>query len=119
LVPVGWQELAPANLLRGNTTLDPTYFVLEAKPGTAAELLGELTSQLAIEESLEPLATTDLGSFTWSFYTFERRGNPVDLALAEDGEKAYFVFMISAAEEREALYEKLFLPAVEAMAPAG
>jgi hypothetical protein len=60
-----------------------------------------------------------MGSFTWSFYTFERRGNPVDLALAEDSEKAYFVFMMSAEEEREALYVQLFLPAVEAMAPAG
>jgi pimeloyl-ACP methyl ester carboxylesterase len=119
LVPVGWQELAPANLLRENTTLDPTYFVLEAKPGTTAELLADLTSQLGLEEMLEPLATEDLGSFVWTFYTFERRGNPVDLALAEDGEKAYFVFMMSAVEEHDALYEQLFLPAVEAMAPAG
>lgn len=119
LVPVGWRELAPANLLRENSSLDPTYFVLEAKPGTTAELLADLTSQLGLEETLEPLATEDMGSFTWSFYTFDRRGNLVDLALAEDGEKAYFVFMMSAEEEHEALYEGLFLPAVEAMAPEG
>jgi hypothetical protein len=119
LVPVGWRELAPANLLRESSSLDPTYFVLEAKPGSAAELLADLTSQLALEETLEPLATDEMGSFTWSFYTFERRGNPVDLALAEDGEKAYFVFMMSAVDEREALFEQLFLPAVEAMTPAG
>jgi pimeloyl-ACP methyl ester carboxylesterase len=119
LLPVGWRELAPANLLRESSSLDPTYFVLEAKPGPAAELLADLTSQLGLEETLEPLAIEDLGSFTWSFYTFERRGNPVDLALAEDGEKAYFVFMMSAEEERETLYEQLFLPAVEAMAPEG
>ena len=50
------------------------------------------------------------------FYTFERRGHPADLAIAEDGEKAYFVLMISAAEEHDDLYEQLFLPAVEAMA---
>ena len=68
---------------------------------------------------MEPLAAEDLGSFAWSFYTFERRGNLVDLALSEDGEKAYFVFLMSAVEERDALYEQLFLPAVEAMAPAG
>jgi hypothetical protein len=119
LVPVDWQELAPANLLRESSSLDPTYFVLEAKPGTAEELLADLTSQLGLEETLESIATTELGNFTWNFYTFERRGNLVDLALADDGEKAYFVFMMSAAEEREALYEQLFLPAVEAMASAG
>jgi hypothetical protein len=40
-----------------------------------------------------------------------------DLALAEDGEKAYFVFLVSTPEEHDALVEQLFLPAVEAMAP--
>jgi pimeloyl-ACP methyl ester carboxylesterase len=119
LVPVGWEELAPANLVRGSSSLDPTYFVLEAKPGTAAELLADLTSQLGIGGMLEPQATEDLGSFSWTTYTFERGGNLVDLGVAEDGEKAYFVFLVSAVEEREALYEQLFLPAVEAMAPAG
>jgi pimeloyl-ACP methyl ester carboxylesterase len=119
LVPAGWQELAPANLLRGSSSLDPTYFVLEAKPGPAEELLAELTRQLGIEEALEPQVAEELGSFAWTFYSFERRGNLVDLALAEDGEKAYFVFMISSEEEHEALYEQLFLPAVEAMAPGG
>lgn len=116
LVPAGWQELAPANLLRGNTVLDPTYFVLEATPGTAAELFGNLAGQLGLDPELEPVASAEVGNFTWDFYTFERRGNPADLALAEDGEKAYFVFLISALDEHDALYEQLFLPAVEAMA---
>ena len=114
---MGWQELAPANLVRGSSSLDPTYFVLEAKPGTSDELLADLTGQLGIEGMMEQQATEDLGSFTWAFYTFTRGGNQVDLALAEDGKKAYFVFLVSAVDERDALYEQLFLPAVEAMAP--
>jgi len=116
LVPAGWQELAPANLVRGNTALDPTYFVLEATPGTAAELFGNLAGQLGLDPVPEPVASAEVGNFTWDFYTFERRGNPADLALAEDGEKGYFVFLISAPDEHDALYEQLFLPAVEAMA---
>ena len=40
----------------------------------------------------------------------------VDLALAEDSEKAYFVFLMSPPDEHEALYQQLFQPAVEAMA---
>jgi pimeloyl-ACP methyl ester carboxylesterase len=119
LVPVGWQELAPGNLLRGSSSLDPTYFVLEASPGTAADLLAELTGQLGIEGMMESQATEELGSFTWTFYTFERGGNYVDLALAEDAKKAYFVFLVSAVEERDDLYEQLFIPAVEAMVPLG
>jgi hypothetical protein len=116
LAPVGWQELQPANLARGNSALDPAYFVLEAQPGTAAELFANLAEQLGLEPGLEPIAHAEVGNFTWDFYTFERRGNPVDLALAEDSERAYFVFLMSPPDEHEALYGQLFLPAVESMA---
>ncbi len=117
LVPVGWQELAPANMVRRNTTLDPTYYVLEAKPGTAQELFADVVGQLGMDTKMEPVKTADVGSFTWKFYTFELKGDPVDLALAEDAERAYFVALISPPDEREVLFETLFLPAVEAMAP--
>ena len=54
---------------------------------------------------------------SWRLYSFELQGLPIDLALAEDGEKAYFVFLVAPPDEHEVLYEQLFLPAVEAMAP--
>jgi hypothetical protein len=117
LVPAGWQELAPANLARSNSALDPAYFVLEAQPGTADALFANLAGQLALDPDLEPVATAEVGNFTWEFYTFERRGYPADLALAEDAEKAYFVFLLSPEDEHDVLYEQLFLPAVEALAP--
>jgi pimeloyl-ACP methyl ester carboxylesterase len=115
ILPVGWEELAPANLLRSSTALDPTYFVLEASPSTAAELFANFATQLELEPDLAPVASAEVGNFTWDFYTFERRGYPADLALTEDDEKAYFVFMLSMEEERDFLYEQLFMPAVEAM----
>jgi len=118
LVPVGWQELAPANLARASSALDPTYFVLEATPGTAAELFANLAGQLGLDPPPEPVARADVGDFTWDFYAFERPGgNSADLALAEDSEKAYFVYLVSTPDEHDALYEQLFLPAVEALAP--
>jgi pimeloyl-ACP methyl ester carboxylesterase len=116
LVPAGWQELAPANLARGSSATDPAYFVLEAQPGTATELFGGLAGQLGLDPGLEPTTRAEIGSLTWDLYSFEMQGLPIDLALAEDGEKAYFVFLISPPDEHEALYEQLFLPAVEAMA---
>jgi hypothetical protein len=115
LVPVGWQEIAPANLMRGNSALDPTYFVLEATPGTVSEILDILTSQLELDPELQPIATNEVGNFSWDFYTFELQGNPADLAIVEDGEKVYFVLMISDSAEHDDMYEALFLPAVEAI----
>ena len=52
LVPTGWNELAPANLARGDSALDPTYFVLEGTPGTAAELFVSLAGQLGLDPEL-------------------------------------------------------------------
>ena len=116
LVPAGWQELAPANLARGSSATDPAYFVLEAQPGTAADLFSGLAGQLGLGAGLEPVTRAEIGSLTWDLYTFEIQGYPADLALAEDGKKAYFVLLMSPPDEHEALYEQLFLPAVEAMA---
>jgi pimeloyl-ACP methyl ester carboxylesterase len=116
LVPSGWRELQPANMARASSATDPAYFVLAAESGTAAEMFANLAEQLGLDPAAKPVAEAKVGSFTWDFYTFELQGHPVDLALAEDGEKAYFVLLVSPADEREVLYEQLFLPAVEAMA---
>jgi hypothetical protein len=117
LVPAGWQERAPANLVRASSATDPAYFVLEAQPGTAAEMFGGLAGQLGLDPGLEPMSNAEIGSLTWDLYSFEIQGYPADLALAEDEEKAYFVFLISPPDEHETLYKQLFLPAVEALVP--
>jgi hypothetical protein len=118
LVPAGWEELAPANLARRSSALDPTYFVLEATPGAVADLFANLAGQLGLDPPPEPVARAEVGNFTWDFYRFERPGgNLANLALAEDSEKAYFVYLVSTPDEHDTLYEQLFLPAVEAMAP--
>ncbi len=120
LVPAGWEELAPANLARANGALDPTYFVLEASDSSAKDLFAALIGQLGLAQAPEPLATTEIGSFLWSLYNFERPGgNVADLAIAGDSEKAYFVYLVTEPDERDDLFERLFLPAVEAMAPTG
>jgi hypothetical protein len=118
LLPAGWEEHAPANLSRGQTALDPTYFVLEASDNSADELFASLTGQLGLDPVPEPIASAEVGSFAWDFYRFERSGgNIADLAIAGDDEGAYFVYLVSAPDEHDALYQQLFLPAVEAMAP--
>jgi pimeloyl-ACP methyl ester carboxylesterase len=120
LVPAGWEEHAPANLSRAQTALDPTYFVLEASKSSAKDLFANLIGQLGLDPAPEPVASAEVGSFTWDFYRFERPGgNVADLAIAGVGEGAYFVYMVSAPDEHDDLLNQLFLPAVEAMAPLG
>jgi hypothetical protein len=117
LVPTGWQSLAPANMVRASSAIDPTYFVLAAEPGAADELYARLAAQMGLDPDAQAISEAELGSLAWSFYRFEVQGYPLDLALAEDESKAYFVLLVSAADEHQALYDQLFLPAVEAMSP--
>ena len=115
LVPVGWEQLAPANMKRGSNALDPTYFVLEATPTPMEDLFGALAAQLGIAPDLAPVGTQSLGNYEWDIYQFELQSNPVDLALTEAGGKTMFVLMIATEEEYPTLHGALFLPAVEAM----
>jgi hypothetical protein len=117
VVPAGWQSLAPANMARANSAIDPTHYVLEAKPGTAAELYALLATQLGLSPTTKPIGEKESGGLVWSLYSLEIKGYPIDLALAQDDAKAYFVFLVSPADEHQTLYEQLFLPAVEAMVP--
>ncbi len=116
LIPEGWKEPSPATWMRGNSALDPAVFIQDAQPGTAAALFDSLVAQLKLDPRPKPIHRAQAGNFTWDFYTFDRRGNPVDLALAEDEKKAYFVLLMSPKDEHDALYEHLFMPAVRAMA---
>ena len=118
LVPAGWTEISPAVLTRRASALDPTYFVIAAEPRTADEMFAELARQLGVDPEMESIAHSQVGNFTWDFYTFARPGGyAADLALTADSERTYFVYLVSAPDEHDALYDLLFLPAVQAMTP--
>ncbi|MGA9351055.1 MAG: alpha/beta hydrolase, partial [Anaerolineae bacterium] len=118
LLPAGWtDELLPRNYRRGLTALDPTTLVQDAIPMTADELFGLLAMQLGLDPELESVASAESDSLVWDLYSFEYQSYRADLALAEDDDKAYFVLLISPADERDALYETVFLPVVDALAP--
>ena len=78
--------------------------------------MGAAPANCAATDGYRSINRAQAGNFTWDFYTFDRRGNPVDLALAEDEKKAYFVLLMSPKDEHDALYQQMFMPAVEAMA---
>jgi pimeloyl-ACP methyl ester carboxylesterase len=117
LVPAGWTESVPLNYQRGQSALDPTTLVQDATDASKDELFNVLASQLGFDASMKSVATAEVGNFTWDFYEFQVRAYPVDLALTEDGGKAYFVLLVSPEDERDALYEQVFLPVVEALGP--
>jgi pimeloyl-ACP methyl ester carboxylesterase len=116
LVPAGWEELFELDFKRGESALDPTRLILDSSWLPKDQLLGLLLSWLEVDP-VPRIATTEMGNFTWDLYEFQVGAQPVDLALAEDAGTSYFVLLISPRDERDALYEQVFSPIVEAMAP--
>ncbi|NIN65279.1 MAG: hypothetical protein GTO63_11395, partial [Anaerolineae bacterium] len=117
LVPEGWAEEYPLNFERGETSLDPTRLVLDATWRSKGELFIVLSSWLGFDAGTKSVGSGEVGNFTWDFYELRVERYPADLALAEHGGKSYFVLLVSPADEREALYDSVFLPVVEALAP--
>jgi pimeloyl-ACP methyl ester carboxylesterase len=117
LVPAGWDEPAPMNYQRGTNALDPTLFAQDAVPLSADELRDLLAVQLGLGEMPEPVSTEALGVFTWTLYTFSIQTYTADLAIAESDSPAYFVLLVTLPDERDTLYEQVFLPAVAALGP--
>ncbi len=117
LMPAGWTESLPLNYQRGQSALDPTTLVQDATDASKDELFNVLSSQLGFDPNMDSVATAEVGNFTWDFYEFQVRAYPVDLALTEEGGRAYFVLLVSPEDERDALYEQVFLPVVQALGP--
>jgi hypothetical protein len=73
--------------------------------------------QLGLGEMPEPVATETRGVFAWTLYRFSLRTYTADLAIAESDEPAYFVLLVTLPEERDVLYEQVFVPAMAALRP--
>jgi hypothetical protein len=88
---------------------------VESTTGTE-ELLEAISSGYGLEEPPESTGERTANDLTWSLYAFEVQGVPRDLALAEGEGVTLIVILRSAADERDAMYEAVFLPVVDALA---
>jgi len=84
---------------------------------SAEELLDALAEGYGLEKRPESTGERQANSLTWALYTFEAQGLPRDLALAESEGLTLIVILRSPTEERDVLYETVFLPIVDALVP--
>jgi hypothetical protein len=117
LAPVGWEELAPTKFMRGESALDQTVLIQEAAPISADVWLDSLPEQLRLDDAPQSAGSLAAGDLTWDLYAFEIQGQAADLAMTEHNGQTYMVLLVSFPGERDALYESVFLPVVEALRP--
>lgn len=115
-LPDGWGEIGPGQFLRD--------------PGVDPTLLGQIRSSCVSMEKMhsqyrlpERIGAIETPSLTWEL----RRGEltipdagtlVIDVGLSESESGVYLAMLVTLAEEHEALYEMVMLPAMRALAPA-
>jgi pimeloyl-ACP methyl ester carboxylesterase len=117
LKPVGWTEAGPGVFARGSSGLDVASLIEQAAPGSTDDWLEVLATQLGLDELPETTGEREANGFTWTLYTVEVQGLSVDFALAESDGLVLILLLQSSLDERDALYEATFLPALDALVP--
>ena len=120
VIPSGWQDVGMGFYNRAASVLDPTQIGLQAAPVSTEEWLQWLTvqfQQVGFDETPVSAGERKANGLTWALYVTECKGEPVDLALAEEGVLTLLVVMWSDSREHDSLYEMVYLPVIDALVP--
>jgi pimeloyl-ACP methyl ester carboxylesterase len=117
LVPEGWEEIAPGVYSRATSAVDAAVTIQQSAPVPLATLLDLLTGQLGLDEAPGEAGTREANGLTWALYETTVQNLSIDIALAEADGTAYVILLQSSPEERESLYEAVFLPTIDALTP--
>lgn len=120
--PEGWVQVGPGVRSRARSMTDITLLLQQFVPGSSVARVGSiLLSQLGAAEAPEYLGAYQTAALGWGLFRLEVavQGRPAALAmaLAEDERGAYVILLAASPAEIEALYDSVFLPAVEALTP--
>jgi pimeloyl-ACP methyl ester carboxylesterase len=115
VVPDDWEEVSTGIYAR-NTSSDIAILQL-ALPFEPEAALDALKQQINLEGEDTPTGERKTDALEWQLYEFTIQNLPVDLALADGGDRTFIVMLISDNVERQALYDSVFLPALDAFTP--
>jgi pimeloyl-ACP methyl ester carboxylesterase len=117
LTPAGWTEVGLGVYTRASSALDVATLIEQAAPGTAGELLSGLIGQLGLAEVPGSTGEREANGLTWMLYELQVQTVAVDIALAESDGQVLIVLLQSAQDERDELYDAVYLPAIDALVP--
>jgi pimeloyl-ACP methyl ester carboxylesterase len=115
VAPEGWAENSPGIFTRSDTSSE--VLLQQIVPGTRDGALQLFSQRFKLDKPPAEAGSRKTDSLAWSLYEFAVQGQPVDLALAEQGQKTYVVLLASETSQRKMLYDQLFLPAIDAYTP--
>lgn len=121
-VPADWTELGDGFYLRGNSPFDVTEIGVLTVPGVrTSDLLNWISQKAWGYRGLDGAPIYDdqrqANGLDWTLYKASSYGRPVDLAMADSAGGSVLVLAFSNIDEHDAIYQTVFLPAVDSARP--
>ena len=118
VVPCDWDKRAPGQFHRGEPGTDPTFL---AQVTLSADGFDQLTASTGLPPETGRIQTPELA---WHLHTQKYEIPETDTivmhqAIAESGDTVYLIVLAALIDEHESPYDSVFLPALDALAPAG
>jgi hypothetical protein len=120
VVPENWLQIQPGAYSPNGKLTDQTALIVQAAPVAPDMFLNFMQQQLSqanIKIEFEPAGTRSANGLDWTLYKTQADVSGVDLALSQKSGVTYLVMLESPLNDRKALVEGVFLPAIDALKP--
>lgn len=121
-VPSGWSKAGFGFYNRSGFWGDITQIGIQSADIPESDWLLWLSTNFRGKQGFDQLAVKQdqrqANGLTWSIYKTTSQGHPVDIALASSGKQTRMVLLFSYQDERDALYNTIFLPIIDSTIPA-
>ncbi|MEW6286383.1 MAG: alpha/beta hydrolase [Chloroflexota bacterium] len=121
-IPTGWQAAKFGFYNRYRSFGDMTQIGIQSAAVAEADWVNWLYTNFQGDRGFDQPAIKygehSANGLTWSLYRTTSHGNPVEIGFAKSGRETVMVLMLCYQDERDALYNAVFLPVVDATIPA-
>jgi pimeloyl-ACP methyl ester carboxylesterase len=121
-VPAGWEKVNFGFYNRNGFWGDATQIGIQRTEVSETEWLTWLSTNFSSTQGLDQPAVKkeerQANGLKWSIYQTTSKGTLIDIAFASSGKQTFMVLLASYPNERDALYNTVFLPIVDATVPA-
>jgi pimeloyl-ACP methyl ester carboxylesterase len=121
VVPENWVQIQPGAYSPTGKLTDQTAIIIQAAPVAPDMFLNFMKQQLSqanLKIEFEQAGTRSANGIDWTLYKSQADVSGVDLALGQKNGVTYLVMLQSPLNDRKALVEGVFLPAIDALKTA-
>jgi hypothetical protein len=120
VTPENWIKIQPGAYSPSGKLTDPTAVLMMAAPVAPDMLLNLMQqnlSQANVKIEFGQAGTRTANGIEWTLYKTQLDTAGIDLALGQGNNTTYLIMLQSPLNDRQALVEGVFLPAIDALKP--